>query len=246
MTKALQIRPDGALDFLSLGALIHRLDPGVVPFRKAHDVRDPRQRRRVQHRRQPGRLLRPAHRHRQRDGRLPDRRSHRRARPGDGRHAVLQALQARRRARPEHGDGLQRPRLRRARPVVFYNRANEAAALLKPGDFDWNGDLRRRRALVPQRRHLRRALRHDLRADHRSHGGRQGARRRRVVRPQLPREALERVRRRRTRAVRCSDASSSTSTCSSATKRTCRRASASPGPEVAAKSEARSAASSSA
>ena len=22
-------------------------------------------------------------------------------------------------------------------PVVFYNRANEAAALLKPGDFDW-------------------------------------------------------------------------------------------------------------
>ena len=28
-------------------------------------------------------------------------------------------------------------------PVVFYNRANEAAALLKPGDFDWNGDLRR-------------------------------------------------------------------------------------------------------
>ena len=36
MTKALQIRPDGALDFLSLGALIHRLDPGVVPFRKAH------------------------------------------------------------------------------------------------------------------------------------------------------------------------------------------------------------------
>ena len=23
-------------------------------------------------------------------------------------------------------------------PVVFYNRANEAAAELKPGDFDWN------------------------------------------------------------------------------------------------------------
>ena len=23
-------------------------------------------------------------------------------------------------------------------PVVFYNRANEAAAQLKPGDFDWN------------------------------------------------------------------------------------------------------------
>ncbi len=26
-------------------------------------------------------------------------------------------------------------------PVVFYNRANEAAALLKPGDFDWNAIL---------------------------------------------------------------------------------------------------------
>jgi len=31
----LNIRPDGALDFLSLGALVHRLDPGIVPFRKA-------------------------------------------------------------------------------------------------------------------------------------------------------------------------------------------------------------------
>ena len=43
-------------------------------------------------------------------------------------------------------------------PVVFYNRCNEAAAQLKPGDFDWNDDLRGRRALVPQRRHLRGAL----------------------------------------------------------------------------------------
>ena len=31
----LAIRPKGALDFLSLGALVHRLDPGIVPFRKA-------------------------------------------------------------------------------------------------------------------------------------------------------------------------------------------------------------------
>ena len=23
-------------------------------------------------------------------------------------------------------------------PIVFYNRSNEAAAQLKPGDFDWN------------------------------------------------------------------------------------------------------------
>ena len=31
----LQIKQDGALDFLSLGALVHRLDPGIVPFRKS-------------------------------------------------------------------------------------------------------------------------------------------------------------------------------------------------------------------
>src|SRR5579872_2441615 len=35
MTHALNIRKDAALDFLALGALVHRLDPGVVPFRKA-------------------------------------------------------------------------------------------------------------------------------------------------------------------------------------------------------------------
>ena len=34
-TSGLNIRPDGALDFLSIGALVHRLDTGVVPFRKA-------------------------------------------------------------------------------------------------------------------------------------------------------------------------------------------------------------------
>ena len=35
MGQGLTIRADGALDFLSLGALVHRLDPGIVPFRKA-------------------------------------------------------------------------------------------------------------------------------------------------------------------------------------------------------------------
>lgn len=35
MTAPLKIKPDGELDFLSLGALVHRLDPGIIPFRKA-------------------------------------------------------------------------------------------------------------------------------------------------------------------------------------------------------------------
>ena len=35
MSNGLKIRKEGALDFLSLGALVHRLDPGIIPFRKA-------------------------------------------------------------------------------------------------------------------------------------------------------------------------------------------------------------------
>src|SRR5512133_1869788 len=35
MKYGLNIRQDGALDLVSLGALVHRLDPGIVPFRKA-------------------------------------------------------------------------------------------------------------------------------------------------------------------------------------------------------------------
>src|SRR5580698_5355086 len=37
MTHGLNIRKEGALDLLSLGALVHRLDPGIIPFRKAHE-----------------------------------------------------------------------------------------------------------------------------------------------------------------------------------------------------------------
>ena len=35
MKYGLNIRPEAALDFVSVGALIHRLDPGIIPFRKA-------------------------------------------------------------------------------------------------------------------------------------------------------------------------------------------------------------------
>src|SRR5262245_46560005 len=37
MNHGLTIPPSGGLDFLALGAIIHRLDPGKVPFRKATD-----------------------------------------------------------------------------------------------------------------------------------------------------------------------------------------------------------------
>src|SRR4029078_6209591 len=35
MADGLKIRKDAEIDFLSLGALVHRLDPGIIPFRKA-------------------------------------------------------------------------------------------------------------------------------------------------------------------------------------------------------------------
>jgi len=35
MSEVLNIKKDAALDLLSLGALVHRLDPGIIPFRKA-------------------------------------------------------------------------------------------------------------------------------------------------------------------------------------------------------------------
>ena len=39
MSDGLNIRKDGELDFLALGALVHRLDPGIIPFRKATECK---------------------------------------------------------------------------------------------------------------------------------------------------------------------------------------------------------------
>ena len=122
-------------------------------------------------------------------------------------------------------------------PVVFYNRCNEAAAQLKPGDFDWKaifaGGVRWFHsggifaALSPTTAEV---IIEGMR-------GRQSRRRRRLLRPQLPRQALEHLRRRTTAPSRSSTASSRTSMCSSATKKTCRMGLGIPGPEVAAKSK---------
>ena len=43
MKYGLNIRPTGALDMVSLGAIVHRLDPGLVPFRKANQLQLNRQ-----------------------------------------------------------------------------------------------------------------------------------------------------------------------------------------------------------
>ena len=39
MSHGLNIRADAELDFLSLGALVHRLDTGIIPFRKATECK---------------------------------------------------------------------------------------------------------------------------------------------------------------------------------------------------------------
>jgi len=37
--SGLNIKKDGTLDLVSLGALVHRLDPGIIPFRKATECK---------------------------------------------------------------------------------------------------------------------------------------------------------------------------------------------------------------
>jgi 2-dehydro-3-deoxygluconokinase len=137
MSGGLVIRQDAELDFLSLGALVHRLDPGIVPFRKATECKIhvsggefnvaanlsdcfglrtgivsamsdyPIGDLIAERVRAMG--VKPYYKHFKHNGVT-----------GPNMAAVYS----------DRGHGLRAP-------VVFYNRANEAAAQLKPGDFDW-------------------------------------------------------------------------------------------------------------
>jgi 2-dehydro-3-deoxygluconokinase len=138
MPPSLVIPPSGgALDFLSLGALVHRLDPGIVPFRKAHEcqihvsggefnvaanladcfrlrtaiatamVDYPIGELVAERVRAMG--VQPFYKHFSHDGVT-----------GPNIATVYS----------DRGHGVRAP-------VVFYNRSNEAAARLKAGDFDW-------------------------------------------------------------------------------------------------------------
>ena len=229
MSHGLNIRKDAELDFLSLGALVHRLDSGDHSLPQGDRMQDSRQRRRVQCGRQPLRLLWHEDGHRQRDVRLSDRRSDRRARARHGREAFLQALQAQRRDRPQHGHRLQRPRPRPARARGFLQPLQRSGGAAEAGRLRLEGDLCRRRALGPLRRHLRRALAHDRSAGRGDDAGGQGRRRDHLFRSELPREAVEYLTAARRKQSRPSPTSSKTSMSWWATKRTCRRASAFPG-----------------
>jgi 2-dehydro-3-deoxygluconokinase len=138
MSTGLNIRPEGALDFLSLGALVHRLDPGIIPFRKASScqihvsggefncaanladcfgletgivtaiVDYP-----------IGELIA------ERVKAMGVKPFYKRFKHNGVNGPNMAAVYS------DRGHGVRGP-------VVFYNRANEAGALLRPGDFNWN------------------------------------------------------------------------------------------------------------
>ncbi|MCX6136822.1 MAG: PfkB family carbohydrate kinase [Ignavibacteriales bacterium] len=137
MSTGLNIKKEGALDLVSLGALVHRLDPGIIPFRKATECRI----------HVSGGEFNVA-------ANLSDC-----FRMNTGivsamvDYPIGELIAERVRAmgvkpfykRFAH-NGVNGPNMATVysdqglgvrAPVVFYNRCNEAAAQLKPGDFDW-------------------------------------------------------------------------------------------------------------
>ena len=137
MRYGLNILPDGALDFVSLGALVHRIDPGVVPFRKAAEC-----------------LIHVsggefncaanlADCFRMKTGIVSAMVNY----PiGDLISERVRAMGVRPFYKTFEHDGVTGPNMAAVysdrghgvrAPVVFYNRSNEAAARLRPGDFDW-------------------------------------------------------------------------------------------------------------
>ena len=133
----LNIPAQGALDFLSLGALVHRLDTGIIPFRKANECRI----------HVSGGEFNVA-------ANLSDCfRLNTGVASAMSNYPIGDLISERVRAmgvkpfykRFEH-DGVTGPNMATVysdqglgvrAPVVFYNRSNEAAAQLKPGDFNW-------------------------------------------------------------------------------------------------------------
>jgi 2-dehydro-3-deoxygluconokinase len=134
---ALNIRADGALDFLSLGALVHRLDPGIVPFRKAThcDIHV------------SGGEFNVAANLAECFGLNAGVASAMVDYPiGDLIAERVRAMGVRPFYKRFAHNGVNGPNMAAVysdrgqgvrAPVVFYNRSNEAAAQLKPGDFDW-------------------------------------------------------------------------------------------------------------
>jgi 2-dehydro-3-deoxygluconokinase len=138
MHYGLNLKPAGALDFLSLGALVHRLDPGIIPFRKAThcDIHVSGGEFNV--------AANLADCFRLNTGiasamvEYPI---------GDLIAERVRAMGVKPFYKKFKHDGVRGPNMATVysdrgqgvrAPVVFYNRSHEAASQLKPGDFDWN------------------------------------------------------------------------------------------------------------
>ncbi|RLS75858.1 MAG: sugar kinase [Planctomycetota bacterium] len=133
----LKISPSGSLDLLSLGALVHRLDPGIIPFRKAHEC---------QIHVSGGEFNVAANLadcFRMKTGVASAMVNY----PiGDLIAERVRAMGVKPFYKQFEHDGVTGPNMATVysdrglgvrAPVVFYNRSNEAAARLKVGDFDW-------------------------------------------------------------------------------------------------------------
>ena len=137
MDNGLKIKPAGALDLLSLGALVHRLDPGSIPFRRASECKIHVS---------GGEFnvaANLAYCFRMNTG----------IASAMVNYPIGELIAERVRAmgvKPFYKEfkhnGVNGPNMATVysdqgfglrAPVVFYNRSNEAASYLKPGDFDW-------------------------------------------------------------------------------------------------------------
>ncbi len=138
MSDVLNIRPAGGLDLVSVGALVHRLDPGIIPFRKATEC---------QIHVSGGEYNVAANLadcFRLNTGIVTAMVDY----PiGDLIAERVKAMGVRPFYKRFKHNGVNGPNMAAVysdrgqgvrAPVVFYNRCNEAAAQLKPGDFDWD------------------------------------------------------------------------------------------------------------
>jgi 2-dehydro-3-deoxygluconokinase len=137
MKYGLNIRAEGSLDLLSLGALVHRLDPGIIPFRKATECKI----------HVSGGEFNCAANLADCFGLRTGIASAMVDYPvGDLIAERVRAMGVKPFYKRFKHNGVTGPNMATVYsdrghgvrgPVVFYNRANEAGALLKPGDFDW-------------------------------------------------------------------------------------------------------------
>ena len=137
MSYGLNILEAAELDFLSLGALVHRLDPGIIPFRKATECKI----------HVSGGEFNVAANLSDCFGLKTGIASAMSSYPiGDLIAERVRAMGVKPFYKHFQHDGVTGPNMATVyrdqgfgvrAPVVFYNRCNEAAARLKPGDFDW-------------------------------------------------------------------------------------------------------------